>query len=119
MFRNGNPIFNKETDLAGHAEDVDWYCNLLNEVDKWLSAFIPKMDDEDILIIMADHGNDPTIGHSNHTREYVPIIVVGNKVKQVDIGLRETMADVGATFSDFFGLPATAEGKSFLGEIIN
>jgi len=108
----------QETDLAGHAQDVDWYCQLLNEADQWLSDFIPEMEEDDILIIMADHGNDPTIGHSNHTREYVPIFVVGDKVKKNNIGLRETMADVGATFCDFFGLPATAEGESFLDEIL-
>ncbi len=107
----------QETDLAGHAEDVDWYCSLLNETDQWLASFIPEMNEEDILIIMADHGNDPTIGHSNHTREYVPILIVGNKVKKTSIGLRNTMADVGATFCDFFQLPAPAEGKSFLSEI--
>lgn len=109
----------QETDLAGHAEDVDWYCDLLNETDKWLERFIPNMEDNDVLIIMADHGNDPTIGHSNHTREYVPIMIVGEKVKATNIGMRESMADVGATFSDFFGIPKTAEGKSFLSEIID
>ncbi|WP_404454904.1 phosphopentomutase [Virgibacillus necropolis] len=109
----------QETDLAGHSEDVDWYCDLLNETDKWVKGFIPNMGDDDILIIMADHGNDPTIGHSNHTREYIPIMVVGEKVKAANIGLRETMADVGATFSDFFGIPKTAEGTSFLSEIID
>lgn len=107
----------QETDLAGHAEDVDWYCDLLNEIDKWLREFIPRMMQDDVLIIMADHGNDPTIGHSNHTREYVPIMIVGDNVKKANIGLRETMADVGATFCDFFDLPQTAEGSSFLAEI--
>jgi len=68
---------------------------------------------------MADHGNDPTIGHSNHTREYVPIMIVGEKVKQANIGMRETMADVGATFSEFFNLPKTAEGTSFLKDVYN
>ncbi|WP_174614737.1 phosphopentomutase [Virgibacillus ihumii] len=108
----------QETDLAGHAEDVDWYCNLLNETDKWLQEFISQMDKEDILVVMADHGNDPTIGHSNHTREYVPIMIFGDRVKKANIGLRDTMADVGATFCDFFKLPKTAEGRSFLGEVV-
>ncbi|WP_042224029.1 phosphopentomutase [Oceanobacillus manasiensis] len=110
----------QETDLAGHAEDVDWYAALLNETDQWLQdSFVPQMAKEDILIVMADHGNDPTIGHSNHTREYVPILIFGDMVKQVSIGERSTMADVGATFCDFFKLPSTAEGKSFLKEIID
>src|SRR5699024_2547544 len=108
----------QETDLAGHAEDVDWYCDLLNRTDKWLAHFIPQMNADDILIIMADHGNDPGIGHSNHTRENVPVLIVGDKVKKTTIGARDTMADVGATFSDFFGLPPTAEGTSFLGDVV-
>ncbi|MBO1911813.1 hypothetical protein J4G37_44375, partial [Microvirga sp. 3-52] len=107
------------TDLAGHSEDVDWYAALLNEVDSWLTDFIPTMVADDLLIIMADHGNDPTIGHSNHTREYVPILIVGEKVKKANIGLRNTMSDIGATLCDFYGLPMTAEGTSFLDEIID
>ncbi|MCG3420411.1 phosphopentomutase [Oceanobacillus sp. M65] len=110
----------QETDLAGHAEDTDWYAALLNETDQWLrESFIPLMEQDDILIVMADHGNDPTIGHSNHTREFVPIMIFGDMVKEVSIGERSTMADVGATFCDFFKLPPTAEGKSFLGEILD
>lgn len=109
----------QETDLAGHSEDTDWYCALLNETDRWLrDTFVPAMQEDDLLIIMADHGNDPTIGHSNHTREYVPIIAIGNKVAKSYIGLRETMADVGATFCDFFDLPGTAEGQSFLADVL-
>src|SRR5699024_9410664 len=81
----------QETDLAGHSEDTDWYCALLNETDRWLrDTLVPAMQEDDLLIIMADHGNDPTIGHSNHTREYVPIIAIGNKVAKSYIGLRET-----------------------------
>src|SRR5690625_3114810 len=108
----------QETDLAVHSEDVDWYADLLNEADEWLKGFIPEMEENDVIIVMADHGNDPTIGHSNHTREHVPILVAGKKVKKNYIGQRDTMADVGATFCDFFGLPSTAEGTSFLDEIL-
>jgi phosphopentomutase len=108
----------QETDLAGHAEDAEWYARLLNTTDQWLSAFLPKMAEEDLMIIMADHGNDPTIGHSNHTREYVPILAAGKRVKAVNIGKRNSMADVGATLSEFFHLPATEEGTSFLRQIL-
>lgn len=108
----------QETDLAGHAENADWYAELLTVTDQWLTQFIPKMETEDIMIIMADHGNDPTIGHSNHTREYVPIMIAGKKVNAVNIGRRNSMADVGATLSEFFGLPPTEEGESFLKDII-
>ncbi|MGA5689355.1 phosphopentomutase [Cytobacillus pseudoceanisediminis] len=109
----------QETDLAGHAEDAEWYARLLNTTDQWLAEFLPKMAEEDLIIIMADHGNDPTIGHSNHTREYVPILAAGKRVKPVNIGKRDSMADVGATFSEFFRLPATEEGDSFLEMIID
>ncbi|MCS0788662.1 phosphopentomutase [Cytobacillus firmus] len=109
----------QETDLAGHAEDAEWYARLLNTTDQWLAEFLPKMAEEDLIIIMADHGNDPTIGHSNHTREYVPILAAGKRVKPVNIGKRDSMGDVGATFSEFFRLPATEEGDSFLEMIID
>lgn len=108
----------QETDLAGHAEDPYWYATLLNKVDRWLAEFLPLLGIGDIIIIMADHGNDPTIGHSNHTREYVPILAAGPKIKKSYIGERQSMADVGATLSDFFGLQSTAEGESFLKNIL-
>ncbi|RDU37002.1 phosphopentomutase [Neobacillus piezotolerans] len=108
----------QETDLAGHSEDPDWYAEILNKTDQWLEDFLPSMNEEDMIIIMADHGNDPTIGHSNHTREYVPIMISGKKVRQVHIGTRETMADIGATLSAFFGLPKTEQGESFLSMIL-
>ncbi|WP_059173527.1 phosphopentomutase [Bacillus sp. FJAT-27445] len=108
----------QETDLAGHSENPDWYAEILNKTDRWLKEFIPSMNEEDIMIIMADHGNDPTIGHSNHTREYVPLLIAGKKVRPVYIGTRGTMADVGATMSDFFGLPKTEQGESFLDMIL-
>ncbi|WP_210366132.1 phosphopentomutase [Bacillus sp. REN3] len=104
----------QESDLAGHSEDPRWYAEILNYTDAWLAGFIPEMEEDDLIIIMADHGNDPTIGHSNHTREYVPIMITGRKVRQKNIGTRTTMADVGATMSDYFGLPATDQGESFL-----
>lgn len=108
----------QETDLAGHAEDANWYADRLNMVDQWLASFLPLMEQDDVIIVMADHGNDPTIGHSNHTREYVPLLINGPKIKSADIGTRQSMADVGATFSDFFNLPASEEGTSFLTEIL-
>ncbi|WP_054949247.1 phosphopentomutase [Numidum massiliense] len=107
----------QETDLAGHKEDPAWYASLLNETDRWLAAFIPEMGAEDVLIVTADHGNDPTIGHSRHTREYTPILITGPKVSRTSIGTRPTMADIGATLSDFFGLPPTEAGSSFLADV--
>lgn len=107
----------QETDLAGHAENPGWYASLLNETDKWLEGFIPSLTDDDMLIVTADHGNDPTIGHSRHTREYTPVLVTGPRVKSKGFGTRKTMADIGATMSAFFNLPLPEAGESFLKDL--
>lgn len=107
----------QETDLAGHAEDVKWYQEVLQIADAFLRDFIPMLEEDDMLIITADHGNDPTIGHSNHTREHTPIIIIGPRIQPVSIGVRETMADIGATFCEYFKLPHPEYGTSFLQEI--
>lgn len=65
----------RETDLAGHAEDVARYAERLQVVDRNLARLVEAMQPDDCLIVMADHGNDPTIGHSHHTREVVPVLV--------------------------------------------
>ena len=76
------------------------------------------MSDEDILIICADHGNDPTAQGTDHTREYVPLLVYGKNLKQgVNLGIRKTFADVGATVSDFLDVQKPAIGESFLNEV--
>ncbi|MFV0381192.1 MAG: phosphopentomutase [Breznakia sp.] len=107
----------QETDLAGHAQDVERYTDRLNVSDKYLVKVIDEMDEEDILVVMADHGNDPTIGHSKHTRENVPLLIYGKRIKSSNIGVRETMADVGATAADYFGLKL-GYGKTFLNDIL-
>jgi phosphopentomutase len=107
----------QETDLAGHKEDCQWYKEVLEESDRFLASFIPQLGEKDILIITADHGNDPTIGHSNHTREQTPILIVGKHVKPVSIGTRDTMADIAATMAEFVGIDRPEFGTSFLKEI--
>lgn len=108
----------QETDLAGHKEDSQWYKEVLEESDTFLASFLPQLGEDDIVIITADHGNDPTIGHSNHTREKTPILVVGKKVKPVSIGTRETMADIAATMAEFVGVEKPEYGESFLEVIL-
>ncbi|MED1466877.1 phosphopentomutase [Bacillus salipaludis] len=108
----------QETDLAGHKEDTEWYKQVLEESDTFLASFIPQLSESDVLIITADHGNDPTIGHSNHTREQTPILVVGKNIKPVSIGIRETMADIAATMAEFVGVEKPEFGKSFLQEVL-
>ncbi|MDX8291452.1 phosphopentomutase [Metabacillus indicus] len=108
----------QETDLAGHKQDSDWYRSVLEESDAFLEEFCSLLENDDLLIVTADHGNDPTIGHSNHTREQTPIFVMGNNVKPVSIGERETMADIAATMAEYMNLPSPEYGKSFLKEIL-
>jgi phosphopentomutase len=108
----------QETDLAGHKQDVTWYKEVLEEADQFIGEFIEEMHEDDVLFITGDHGNDPTIGHSNHTREQTPLLVVGKKIKSVDLGVRSTMADIAATMAEFVGVPQPEFGTSFLKEML-
>lgn len=104
----------QETDLAGHAENAERYAQILKLSDKYIGKIMEKLNEKDILIITADHGNDPTIGHSQHTRENVPILVYKKGLESVNIGHRETMSDIGATVADYFKTKMPENGKSFL-----
>ncbi len=104
----------QETDLAGHAQDLERYIDRLNVSDQMISKVIKELSNGDIMIVMADHGNDPTIAHSKHTREQVPLLIYRNDIKGItDLGVRDTMADVGQTVADYFGTKIE-NGKSFL-----
>lgn len=107
----------QETDLAGHAQDVARYAERLQVVDRNLARLTSEMTPDDCLLVMADHGNDPTIGHSHHTRERVPILVYRQGLKPVQLGLRATLSDVGATVCEFFGAPAPQNGISFFSSL--
>lgn len=104
----------QETDLAGHGEDVDRYADRLEVSDNNIGKVIKLLSKEDILIVMADHGNDPTIGHSQHTRERVPLLIYRKGLEGQEIGERETMSDVAATAAEYFGVKKPQHGKSFL-----
>jgi len=104
----------QETDLAGHAEDVSRYAERLEISDKYLGQFLDLIEGEDILIVMADHGNDPTIGHAQHTRELVPLLVYKKGLKNVELGERDTLADVAATAAEYFDVEKPEHGESFL-----
>ncbi|AVQ40566.1 phosphopentomutase [Clostridium botulinum] len=107
----------QETDLCGHRENVEEYFKKLSIADKYLGEIMKELQEDDILLVMADHGNDPTIGHSRHTREMVPLLVYGPKVKKVSLGIRNTLSDVGATVADYFGITCPENGTSFLDSI--
>jgi phosphopentomutase len=104
----------QETDIAGHLGDVDYYADRLQLCDRALMRLLPVLSARDILIVTADHGNDPTIGHSNHTRERVPILAYSPGISGKYIGERKTLADIGATVSEYFGTQAPGYGTSFL-----
>ncbi len=105
--------------LWGHRRDVNLYAQGLKFFDRQLPSIIEAMSNDDILIITADHGCDPTYTkHTDHTREYVPLLVYGKNLKQnVDLGTRQSLADVGQTIADIFNLSKMKNGKSFKDEI--
>lgn len=103
--------------VYGHRRDVNGYAKALSEFDAFLPEFINKMKKDDLLIITADHGCDPNFKGTDHTRECVPLIVFSKKAKGVNIGTRNTFADISAAISDFFDIDFATEGKSFLNEI--
>jgi len=104
----------QETDLAGHKEDSFLYADRLSVADVYISRLMPMLNPQDIMIIMADHGNDPTIGHSHHTRENVPILIYKEGVQNIFIGERKTLSDIGATVAEYFNAEKPENGESFL-----
>ena len=107
-------------DMAfGHRRDIDGYANALSEFDAWLGSFLPKLGAEDILMITADHGCDPAYtATTDHTREFVPLLVLGKQVKPVNLGTRATFADIAATVTELLGVPFSTPGRSFAKDII-
>lgn len=102
------------TDLAGHLQNTYLYGKELEKVDMLLEEILSEITEEDLLIVMADHGNDPVIGHSKHTREEIPILLYNSKLNGMKfIGERNTLGDVGATITDIFNCEKTEEGESF------
>ncbi len=100
--------------LYGHRRDVAGYTRALQEFDTWLGAFLPRCDEDDLVIITADHGNDPTWRGTDHTREEVPLMVVHGRTS-LPLGTRRTFADVAATLAAYFRLRHPwPVGKSFI-----
>ena len=101
--------------LFGHRNDPAGMAGALVEFDAWLGDFLSALRPGDLLLMTADHGNDPTTPSTDHSREHVPLLaVVGGGGPGVDLGRRETFADLGATLAAYFGAPAPAAGRSFL-----
>lgn len=104
----------QETDLSGHSQDSGRYKEVLEIADEHIAKILPELEKDDILLVMADHGNDPDIGHSKHTREMVPLLVYKQGLSRVRLGVRDTLSDVGASVCDYFGVKAPENGTSFL-----
>jgi phosphopentomutase len=103
--------------LYGHRRDTEGYAAALEHFDARLPEILDAMRDDDLFVITADHGNDPTFPGSDHTREYAPLLVYGKSaLAGVDLGTRASLADIGQTIADNFGLKL-ADGTSFLSEL--
>lgn len=103
----------QETDLCGHSEDVQGYSDKIMIADKYLGVILDKMTNQDILFISADHGNDPTIGHSQHTREKTFLLVYGKGLNKINLSERESLSDIAATIAEYFDVNCCENGESF------
>ena len=105
--------------LYGHRRDIDGYAKALTEFDSWLPKLLEQLGDEDIVMITADHGCDPGYAATtDHTREYVPLLVLGNKVRPVNLGTRKSFADIAATVAQLLDVKLDTTGVSFAEEIL-
>jgi phosphopentomutase len=98
----------------GHRNDVSGFHNALREFDAELPGLIGALGDEDLIFITADHGNDPTTASTDHARECVPLLAGGRRIKPVDLGVRRTFSDLGATVAEWFRIGFRGKGTSFL-----
>ncbi len=105
--------------LYGHRNDVDGYAAALTEFDGQLRELLPMLKEDDLLFITADHGCDPSTPSTDHSREHVPLLAYGAKMKAgYNLGTRSTYADLAATVAEYFGVKANIAGTSFLREIL-
>ncbi len=101
----------------GHRNDVVGFQDGLRELDAWVPRLLARLRDDDLVVLTADHGNDPTTPSTDHSREAVPVLVLGPRVAPRALGERETFADLGATVAEYFGVPPLPSGTSFLRDI--
>jgi len=123
LIRNGAPglTFTNLLDFDtqwGHRNDVGGFRDGLQEFDRYLADWLATMRDDDLLIITADHGNDPTTPSTDHSREHVPLLArLGGGSRGVDLGVRQGFVDVAATLAEYFAVPWYGPGKSFLTDL--
>lgn len=104
--------------LYGHRNNVPGYAAAVAEFDRWLPQFLEKLQAGDLTMITADHGCDPGDVSTDHTREYTPLIMAGPGVKPVNLGTRESFADIAATIAELLGVDLKTPGQSFAGAIL-
>ena len=102
----------------GHRNDVPGFYRALREFDAALPALLASLREDDLLFITADHGNDPTTASTDHARECVPLLVLGPRVRPVDLGSRPTFSDLGATVAEWLGIGFRGRGASFLAQVV-
>ena len=103
----------------GHRRDVEGYAQGLETFDEELGRVLTKMHEDDLLIINADHGCDPTYKGTDHTREYIPVLMYHKKMTHgVNLGILDTFADIGATIADNFGVEKLPIGTSFKDKLL-
>ena len=105
--------------VFGHRRNIDGYAQALSEFDAWLGSFLPTLGEDDLVMITADHGCDPGYtATTDHTREYVPLLILGKQVKPVNLGTRHGFCDIAATVAQLLGVDYNTPGKSFAKEIL-
>jgi phosphopentomutase len=105
--------------VYGHRNDPEGYAANLERFDQRLATLLPRIGVRDLLVVTADHGNDPTTPSTDHSREHVPVLLFGPSVRPgVDLGLRSTFSDLGQTVAELFGVGPLQHGQSFLGQIL-
>jgi phosphopentomutase len=100
--------------LYGHRRDPRGYAAAMEQTDAWLSRYLPLLTPDDVLIITADHGNDPTYQGTDHTREYVPLVVYRVGRPGENLGIRNGFYDIAQSLASFFGIAPQPRGVSFL-----
>jgi len=104
--------------MYGHRNDTEGYAANLERFDERLGRLLPLVREDDLLVLTADHGNDPTTPSTDHSREYVPVLAYGARIRAgTDLGVRSTFSDLGQTIAEVFGVGPLSCGRSFLSEL--
>ena len=104
--------------LYGHRNDIDGYATAVAEFDLWLSSFVSGMNENDVLIVTADHGCDPGDISTDHTREYVPLLIYGKHIKPVNLGTKNGFSHIAATVCSMLGVRFVTESESLVESIM-